>query len=250
MSRATVADMLADLLCAGPTPAKPAKPAKSGDSIDSAADNGTSEGLRISAKASSDSQVFAGIRNTTSPPESEHSCGSSHDSQLSQGLPEAIASPEVKARPATEESSGRTVRARAHARGAMHRLGYADADAEAQLEAVLQTVPAATVAADLQAIGDERGLPPATDPAQERHAEQLLRRDLPPAVVARLAPQLAQRDRDEVDLRACAECASFGPTAASRAQVVWYCCHPSALVKYGYPGPDVLFRCEGFLRVG
>jgi hypothetical protein len=48
----------------------------------------------------------------------------------------------------------------AAARAAMYRLGYCDAEAEAQLHAVLQTVPAATVAADLQAIGDERGLPP------------------------------------------------------------------------------------------
>ena len=62
------------------------------------------------------------------------------------------------------------------ARAAMHRLGYCDAEAEAQLQAVLQSVPAATVAADLQAIGDERGLPPTKVAEPERYVAPLTRR--------------------------------------------------------------------------
>lgn len=64
----------------------------------------------------------------------------------------------------------------AAARAAMHRLGYCDAEAESQLQAVLQSVPAATVAADLQAIGDERGLPPTKVAEPERYVAPLIRR--------------------------------------------------------------------------
>lgn len=134
----------------------------------------------------------------------------------------------------------------AHAREAMHRLGYCDGEAEAQLQSVLETVPAATVIADLQAIGDERGLPPTEDPVQELHTEHLKRRGLPPAVIAELAPRLAKRDRDGVDLRSCAECARFARIGASHGRVVWFCQHPSPMIKHGCHGPDVMFRCEGF----
>lgn len=139
------------------------------------------------------------------------------------------------------ESSAAAIRA--HAREAMHRLGYCDGEAEAQLQETLETVPAAIVAADLQAIGAERGLPPVPDPAQEVYTERLKRRGLPLAVIATIAPKLAQRDRECVDLRSCSECARF-----ERGRP-WFCGHPSQRVKSGCHGASVLFRCEGFLGV-
>lgn len=132
------------------------------------------------------------------------------------------------------------------ARDAMHRLGYRDGEAEVQLQAVLQTVPVETVAADLHSIADERGSPPVTDPVEQAYTEQLRSRGLLPPVIASLAPRLAQRDRDGVDLRSCAECARFEPIGSSRG-VVLFCQHPSPLIKFGCHGPEVLFRCEGFV---
>lgn len=133
------------------------------------------------------------------------------------------------------------------AREAMHRLGYRDGEAEVQLQAVLQTVPAETVAADLQAIADERGLPPITDPVAKLYAERLKQRGLSLPVAAALAPRLAERDRDGGDLRSCAECARFGPVGASSGAAL-FCQHPAPLIKYGCHGPGVLFRCDGFRR--
>lgn len=151
---------------------------------------------------------------------------------------------------ATGDESSKDVARPVHAREAMHRLGYVDADAEAQLQATLQTVPAAVVAADLNAIADERGLPPTVDPERERYAEWLARRGFSAADAAELAPRLVSRDRGGDDRRACAECARFKRVNSLRAAPVWYCQHPQPLVKHGYPGPTILFRCEGFLGAG
>jgi hypothetical protein len=102
MSR-SAAELLADLIdpkaLHGEPPANRAKAAKSRASIDSAADSGGCEGLRISAKpalsviaASPDSQVFAGDSQTVNHAESEAQCGFSQDSQLSQGVAPGCAS--------------------------------------------------------------------------------------------------------------------------------------------------------------
>lgn len=101
-----VAELLADLLDPGWTPANPANPAKNRASIDAAADSDPCEGLRISANPPSeppppppDSQTFAGIRRPANRPESKHSCGSSQDSQLSQGYLPALQTEPTGPRP-------------------------------------------------------------------------------------------------------------------------------------------------------
>ena len=89
MSR--VFDLLADLLAPGAsadtqgTPANPAKAAKAEHPCGLAADSAPCEGLRISAKAAQDSQLFAGVRKPANPPQSKQRRGFSQDSQLSQG---------------------------------------------------------------------------------------------------------------------------------------------------------------------
>lgn len=89
MSR--VFDLLADLLAPGAsadaqgTPANPAKAAKAEHPCGLAADSAPCEGLRISAKAAPDSQLFAGLRKPASPAQSKQRRGFSQDSQLSQG---------------------------------------------------------------------------------------------------------------------------------------------------------------------
>lgn len=93
MSGATVADMLADLLNAQPTPAKAANPAKTRASVDAAADSGACEGLRKAANqqpeptpAEPASQNFAAFRCVPDAAQSEHWRGTSQLSQDSQGL--------------------------------------------------------------------------------------------------------------------------------------------------------------------
>lgn len=102
MSGGTVADMLADLLNAGPTPAKAANPAKPRASIDAAADSTTCEGLRKVANLppepeveEPDSQKFAALRSPPMRPQGEQTSGSSQLSQDSQGflLPNAAERP-------------------------------------------------------------------------------------------------------------------------------------------------------------
>lgn len=95
MSR-TVSELLADLLgptanaCPAPTPAKTANPAKTRAGIDSPAESTPCEGLRKVANPQAPSQEFAALRSTTNPAQSEHSCGSSQLSQVSQGVPRTI----------------------------------------------------------------------------------------------------------------------------------------------------------------
>lgn len=93
----TVAAMLADLIgpaesrLSGGTPAKAANPAKNRTSISFPGDSGVCEGLRKVANSQPPSQKFAALRRGANRPESEHSCGSSQDSQDSQGVPGTIA---------------------------------------------------------------------------------------------------------------------------------------------------------------
>lgn len=112
MSGASVADLLADLICpaerslSGGTPAKAANSAKNRAGISFPADSRVCEGLRKVANSqpapaapSQDSQKFAALRRGCNPAQSECSCGSSQDSQDSQGVPGAIASPQARSRP-------------------------------------------------------------------------------------------------------------------------------------------------------
>jgi hypothetical protein len=78
---------------AAPTPAKAANPAKDEHPCGPAPASASCEGLRIPAKAvgagdeaDADSQNFAGIRRGQPGPRSEDTCGSSQDSQNSQGV--------------------------------------------------------------------------------------------------------------------------------------------------------------------
>jgi hypothetical protein len=89
---ASVADLFADLLNPAGTPAKPAKVAKNRAGIGAADDSAPCEGLRKSANPqaeqgafAADSQEFAAPRRPENRAQSEHPCGLSQDSQLSQG---------------------------------------------------------------------------------------------------------------------------------------------------------------------
>lgn len=76
-------------------PAKAANPAKSEHPCGLPSQSGACEGLRIPAKASADSQTFAGVRNPRHRPPSEQRRGPSQDSQDSQGYPAACRSLEL-----------------------------------------------------------------------------------------------------------------------------------------------------------
>ena len=100
MSAALLDDLLAGYVgrvhvaLAAPSPAKAAKAANPEHLCGPALALAICEGLRIPAnpagadiEASPNSQTFAGIRKPVIGPRSEQTCGSSQDSQLSQGCP-------------------------------------------------------------------------------------------------------------------------------------------------------------------
>lgn len=98
MSTALLDDLLAGyttpvrIVFAEPSPAKTANFAQSEHPCASAADSGAANGLRIPANPeqtttnkTADSQEFAGVRSRPTVPRREYLCGSSQDSQDSQG---------------------------------------------------------------------------------------------------------------------------------------------------------------------
>ncbi len=100
MSAALLDDLLADFTApagdahAAPTPAKAAKAANREHPCGPAPVFEACEALRISANLEQptsapepDSQKFAAVRRRQTGPQSEQTCGSSQDSQLSQGCP-------------------------------------------------------------------------------------------------------------------------------------------------------------------
>jgi hypothetical protein len=108
VSAALLDDLLAGytapvrLALAAPTPAKAANSAKSEHPCGFAGDLGAANGLRISANPTQpeadhapDSQEFAAVRKPQTGLQSEDSCGSSQDSQDSQGCPPQCAAPET-----------------------------------------------------------------------------------------------------------------------------------------------------------
>ena len=100
MTAALLDDLLAGYVApagvalAAPTPAKPAKAANLEHPCGLAPASAVCEGLRIPANAGGvdaaddpDSQTFAGVRKPQTGPQSKQTCGSSQDSQNSQGYP-------------------------------------------------------------------------------------------------------------------------------------------------------------------
>ena len=104
MSAALLDDLLADYIAparvslSAPTLAKGAKAANREHPCGPAPDSEPCEDLRMSAKAEQraagaepESQNFAALRNPPSEPQTEETCGSSQDSQISQGCPSTCA---------------------------------------------------------------------------------------------------------------------------------------------------------------
>lgn len=136
----------------------------------------------------------------------------------------------------------------AAARAAMHRLGYRDAGAEGQLQATLQDVSAAVVAAELGELADERdGVTTDEAEARDRRIVTFARFGIEREQASELAQRLLVRDRECDDRRMCVECARLKMIPAGRGRVTPFCRHHSQIVQYGYHGPAVLFRCDGFL---
>ena len=105
MSAALLDDLLAGYIApvrvapAVPTLAKAAKAANREHPCGPAPDSQPCEDLRMSAKAAQrtagtkpESQTFAAVRNPQTEPQTEEACGSSQDSQISQGCPSTCAS--------------------------------------------------------------------------------------------------------------------------------------------------------------
>ncbi|MBN8490985.1 MAG: hypothetical protein J0M00_06110 [Burkholderiales bacterium] len=142
MSAALLDDLLAEftapnrLAIARTPPAKNANSAKSlqscGFSADSEAAKGC-ESLRIEPSPAPpitpDSQEFAGVRNALTAPQAQYSCGSSQNSQDSQGCPSqstALAAPDLSAVAWTDGDVAAFLARRAR----LMRWGWPEADAE------------------------------------------------------------------------------------------------------------------------
>lgn len=142
MSAALLDDLLAGytvpvrLVFAAPTPAKAANSAKCEHPCGFAADFEPANGLRNSANPAQsaagdapDSQEFAGVRKPPTGPQSEHPCGSSQDSQDSQGSPPRGTMPEARDLAAVAWTDA-DIAAFLARRARLMRWGWAEPDAE------------------------------------------------------------------------------------------------------------------------
>ena len=150
MSVALLDDLLAgftggvDDALAPPTPAKAANSAKSEHSCGLRPALAVCEGLRMPANPidhdgddSADSQTFAAVRKPESGRQSEHPCGSSQDSQDSQGCPSHSTSDEGDATAAVgwmDADISRFIDRRAR----LMRWGWPEADAEKLADRLVQ----------------------------------------------------------------------------------------------------------------
>jgi hypothetical protein len=129
---------------AAPTPAKAANSANREHPCGFAAHSGAANGLRISANPAQteaddapDSQEFAAVRRPQTGPQSKDSCGSSQDSQDSQGCPQqraAAEAPDLSGVAWTDADIARFLDRRAR----LMRWGWAEREAEALAERLVK----------------------------------------------------------------------------------------------------------------
>ena len=150
MSAALLDDLLADYIAAvriahaAPTLAKAANPANREHPCRLAPDSEPCEELRIPAKteqrwldAKRDSQTFAAVRKPQSEPRSKETCGSSQDSQNSQGCPSAF--PMVEPFGLTPVAwTDADITRFLDRRARLMRWGWAEPDAEKQAEKLVK----------------------------------------------------------------------------------------------------------------
>ena len=143
------ADLLGELAESRPAPtaanaANAANPASCEHSCGLAADSSPCEDLRISAKAEKrtvgaklDSQVFAAVRRPQNGPQSEETCGSSQNSQDSQGYPTTCAAADVDDLAALAWTDGDIARF-LDRRARLLRWGWSEAEAEKLAERLVR----------------------------------------------------------------------------------------------------------------
>ena len=150
MSAALLDDLLAGytatvrLAFEGPTPAKAATSANREHPCGFTAVSVAANGLRISANPAQpeaadtpDSREFAGVRRPQTGPQSEETCGSSQDSQDSQGCPPPCAAPEAPDLSAVAWSDADTARF-LDRRARLLRWGWAEPEAERLAERLVK----------------------------------------------------------------------------------------------------------------
>lgn len=247
MSAGLLDDLLVDYLApagnarALTTPAIPANPAKSEHPCGPATLSNACEGLRESANVAertetyvrareADSQMRAAVRRPQTTPRSEETCGSSQDSQLSQGWPPTCAAVEVvdqDARAGAADSERSHARARARADSERLPACGREADPERSQAHARELAPVAWTDEDIAKFLARRA--------------RLMRWGWSEPEAEKLADRLVRRDREGDDRVSCTDCRYYRPGRCGNREAAGL--HSQ---EVGRDLAALLQRCDGF----